>query len=58
MKCSILRRSLGSWEIILNLGRDAQGIRRWGSVTFKGNKTQALCLKPATAVRALQPGEG
>ena len=41
MKGGIRQRSPGAWELTLNLGRDAQGIRRRRSVTVRGTKAQA-----------------
>ncbi len=41
MEGTMRERRSGVWEITLNLGRDAQGIRRRRTVTFRGNKTQA-----------------
>ena len=41
MKGGIRQRSPGTWELTLNLGRDAQGIRRRRSLTVRGTKAQA-----------------
>ncbi len=41
MKGTMRQRSAGTWEITINLGRDAQGVRRRRSVTVRGTKAQA-----------------
>ena len=41
MKGGIRQRSPGTWELTLNLGRDAQSIRLRRSVTVRGTKAQA-----------------
>ena len=41
MKGAMRQRSAGTWEITINLGRDAQGVRRRRSVTVRGTKAQA-----------------
>ena len=41
MKGSIRKRSPGSWQVIVNLGRDGRGIRRRRTETVRGTKAQA-----------------
>ena len=41
MEGTMRERRPGVWEITLNLGRDAKGIRRRKTLTFRGSKTQA-----------------
>ena len=41
MKGSLRQSSPGSWELTLDLGRDALGLRRRNYLTLRGTKGQA-----------------
>ena len=53
MKGSLRQRSAGTWELTVDLGRDAFGRRQRRFFTVRGTKAQAqrkpTCLPPSSA---------